>query len=118
MKLIIDRTKWLRGEGEGKSFLFRPEDEKMCCLGFYGLACGLSQEELSGIKNPGAPGIIEKFPDWLIQLKPARRWFDQVSEACGSLIIINDKEGIFEKDREKQIQVIFAKNGVEVEFIG
>lgn len=33
-KLIIDRSRWLRGEGCDASYLLRPADNKMCCLGF------------------------------------------------------------------------------------
>lgn len=31
------------------SFLYRKEDDKLCCLGFAGLACGLSLSDMKGI---------------------------------------------------------------------
>ena len=46
MKLVIDRATWLRGEGHEQSYLLRECDGKMCCLGFFALACGLHPERI------------------------------------------------------------------------
>lgn len=113
MKLTIDRTKWLRGEGGEESFLLRGSDKKMCCLGFYGLACGISENMLLNNRNPYAlkkAGV--EFPqhsEWLFQNLPSGGY---VSTDCGRLMEINDSLA-----NEWEISEIFARNGVEVEFI-
>lgn len=44
MKVIIDRTKWYRGQGSIGSSLLRPTDQKMCCVGFFGKACNINDD--------------------------------------------------------------------------
>ena len=56
----INRKKWLRGEGDDDSRLLRSTDNKMCCLGFLGKACGISSACLSG---RGMPNTI-RMPEW------------------------------------------------------
>lgn len=50
--LTIERSKWLRGEGTRDSSLYRPEDGKMCCLGFDALAHGLTLDDIAHCKMP------------------------------------------------------------------
>lgn len=50
LKLVIDRTKWWRGDGPAHSALLsrsEPSRGKMCCLGFLSLACGYRESELA-----------------------------------------------------------------------
>jgi hypothetical protein len=65
MKLTIDRKKWLRGTGD--SFLLSPRDGKMCCLGFYALACGLTENDIRDQLTP--VGVYKqhdkRMPEWL-----------------------------------------------------
>ena len=53
-KLIIDRSKWLRGEGPSRSYLLRAEDGKMCCLGFECLLRGQKEDDILLVKMPSA----------------------------------------------------------------
>ena len=53
MKLTIDRNVWLRGEGNGVSFLLREVDRKMCCVGIYLKACGILENECEVSRVPG-----------------------------------------------------------------
>ena len=52
MKLIIDRDRWARGNFRGKIkseeviCLRHSFNKSMCCLGFYALQCGYSEEEI------------------------------------------------------------------------
>jgi len=109
MKLIIDRSRWLRGESE--SYLFRPRDNKMCCLGFYGKACGLSEEQMSHQAFPSeVEGYMTKAP-WLA------KGADELRSVSDFLMLANDSKSLSESDREKKIADIFAQHGVEVEFI-
>lgn len=51
--VVIEREKWLHGEGSLESCLLRSSDGKMCCLGFASLACGLDQEQIRGRQSVG-----------------------------------------------------------------
>ena len=71
MKLIIDRAKWLRGEGADKSYLVRDSDQKMCCLGFYGCSLGIDPSAMNTERSPET-----KFWDkdsWLFEQRH-KRW--------------------------------------------
>lgn len=127
MKLIIDRKTWLRGEGSEDSRLLRGSDGKMCCLGFYGLACGLEPKEIKGMEAPfNLPEeSLKKVSPWLL-LRADRGGAREPSSACSTLMTTNDREvhvgnsfsdPFTEQDREESIKRTFALNGVEVEFI-
>ena len=47
----IDVARWLRGEDTSASYLLRPYDDKMCCLGQYAKACGFSDQEIAGLRG-------------------------------------------------------------------
>jgi hypothetical protein len=118
MKLVIDRSKWLRGEGSDDSYLLRNEDGKLCCLGFYAQACGLETEAITNVATPAqVPKYANIWGDGACWL------FDEsnVSSTCNDLMMINDEKLPFfdsEKEREEQVAAIFAKHGVQVEFVG
>lgn len=58
----VDRRRWLRGDYE--SFLLRPSDNKMCCLGFVCLELGASEDEIRGVAEPGnRDKLISLFPE-------------------------------------------------------
>lgn len=112
-KLVIDRTKWLRGEGADESRLRRERDGKMCCLGFYSIACGFSEEQITGVHYPvGLRNIEVPFPEemqWTLQNAP---------NLAGKLAQINDfGQDEDENTREAKIIDRFAAVDVEVEFI-
>ncbi len=46
--VVLDPTTWLRGEGADVSFLRRPSDEKMCCMGVALAHCGFEPAALEG----------------------------------------------------------------------
>lgn len=110
MKLIIDREKWLRGEESDNSFLLRKEDKKMCCLGFYALACGLDQIDICQKREPvNVCSLLSGKADWLLE-NGSNGLMN--STYASELMCINDVDG-----NEEKITKIFADNGVEVEFI-
>lgn len=102
MNLVIDRKRWLRGEGSQNSKLLRPIDGKMCCLGFYGLACGLSAEHLRNVGLPADTASCRLWPPWLR---------DSDFE-CDDLTYLNDND-----PDEAKIAAIFARHGVTVRFV-
>jgi hypothetical protein len=111
MKLVIDRNVWLRGEGQGWSYLLRPGDGKMCCVGIFLEACGVSREVLRGTKTANQARRnhdaheVEKIPDWM----------DNTN--AGFLYDDNDDRLMSEDERERRVARRFAGQGVEVEFI-
>jgi hypothetical protein len=128
MKLTIDRKKWLRGEGSATSLLLRRGDGKMCCLGFYGLACGLKETDILGISNPNyliaGFASVESHNRWVKAKKGGAWLFDQTnpslwSNDCKMLMTINDAlpRCLSQKEREQKIKNIFAKHNVQVKFI-
>lgn len=136
MDLVIDRSKWMRGE-EKPGKLLRKSDGKMCCLGFFSLACGLKPDEIIELGEPQepfehAPGrshedippamaflinVGEEEPDWDEdgEFAPTRRL--QVSKSGETLMGLNDDTVIAESDREEQIAGVFAMHGVRVTFV-
>lgn len=115
MKLVIDRSRWLRGEGWEQSSLIRPSDEKMCCLGFLGEACGVSRDLMWDKASPRQLSIEAKamYPARLFQL----RYEDDGLSPMGRLMNINDNPNLSEEIREKMIIDKMSDLGVAVEFI-
>lgn len=122
MNLIIDRAKWLRGEGGNLSRLLRPADGKMCCLGFLGLQCGYTPDQMLDQGEPNemfekvdreACAEFNRWPKWLIAVDEYGPANDR---AVTELIATNDDRVMPESDREAQIAAIFAKHGVTVTF--
>lgn len=117
MNFKIDRKLWLRGEGATKSALIREADGKMCCLGFFGIACGLSVNDLMGQKQPSD---VKGYPSWLMSTYTNE--FDKLNHTgcsmdCHNLMSNNDTDGIDDNERERRIISSFANNDVQVEFV-
>lgn len=111
MKLTIDRFRWLRGEGAAGSRLLRTEDGKMCCLGFHALACGATETDICDVPTPSArKNLLKEAAPWLYSI--TRLSFD-----ASELIRINDTDSLTDAQREGLLTEIFARNGVEVEFV-
>jgi hypothetical protein len=112
MKLTIERDKWQRGEVGAK--LLSPETGKMCCLGFYCLAIGMTPEQIVG---QGTPWCVSE------SLPPEGQWLVGRLRGMGNvrnadpLMLTNDKLSTSEHEREKELAKEFAEHGVEVEFV-
>ena len=48
IEVVVDRTKWLRGEGHHESALLRERDGKQCCVGFLARVLGAATEDILG----------------------------------------------------------------------
>lgn len=130
MKLVIDRTRWLRGEKD--SFLLRELDDKMCCLGFYCIARELLEEDIEDKSDPSE--VVEtiklnkhhpknKIKDLITPLYGQESWnkteilaWDN-NYVCKKLMGVNDDDEITENEREKEIAGLFTSINTEVEFI-
>jgi len=117
MKLTIERSKWFRGHGPDHSKLLRA-DGKMCCLGFYCLALGMTQTHILDVADPNdAMKNLRLWPRgaWLITKEDGD--FRTNSSDCHDLMHMNDKFDINQADREIEITKMFAKHKVQVEFV-
>lgn len=105
---VIDRSKWHRGTAAG-SRLLRLDNGKMCCLGFYALACGLTPEAIQDecLYRQLSIEAQAELPHEL--LEKALHQF---------LVMTNDSPELSDHRREKLITDNFATIGVAVEFIG
>lgn len=127
MKLKIPVSKWLHGEEDVEklfdgaklgSMLHRPQDQKMCCIGIYLEACGISRSLLTDVGDPSDVRTdLPKQCLWLINIleDPNNEGYPHQttnSKDTEDLIQENDNDA-----REEKIAEIFAKHDVEVEFI-
>src|SRR5271157_2327717 len=107
--MTIERQKW------GRHLLYDSGTHKMCCLGFLGVACGLTPDEMDHI---GSPISVEYRQD----LRGKAQWPPGLIEQgdnsalCNRLIKVNDYGE--EADREQQIKALFKMLDVDVEFAG
>ena len=119
---VIERARWLRGEGRTASWLLRASDGRMCCLGFYGAACGLSRVELLGVRDFCGPSAAP------VRQRPHMAWLLDASVYPGStvaqermaqerLVNANDDPSLPEATREAQITALFAEQGIAVTFV-
>lgn len=111
MKFTINRKTWSRGEYNAA--LYRSDDRKKCCLGFYALACGLRVEDIRDKAEP--TDVEEKHHS---KMKPLFTKKGDQNELCYRLMAINDSQKTSDARKEKAIKNNFAKVGVEVEFVG
>ena len=109
MKLIIERDRWHRGQGH--SALIRPSDNKMCCLGFLGLACGIDRDAMVGLASP----LSIRFGSWPEGISPSPQGDSPLTVL---LMRVNDDVSYSDPVREDQITSLMLEAGVEVEFVG
>lgn len=100
-KLVIDRTKWLRGTGNG--WLLNNEG-RMCCLGFECLRHGVVPQKIDSVNMPNSIRD-SRLPVWLM------------GTDADLAANVNDNMNIDDLERESQIKDIFARHEIEVEFV-
>ena len=146
---VIDRSKWLNGtiidrysdaaddtalrteydtsiDDVGDSVkpesgsLLHEFSGRMCCLGFYTLACGVPVKHLAGRDLPSSlpPSIVKKFlPEFLVYARYPAGNVPGASDVADALASANDGEAR-PKEREAKITKLFADVGVTVTFTG
>lgn len=130
MKLEIDRAKWLRGELDSK--LLRERDQKMCCLGFYSLACGLTKDNILEYCEPNQPfenaknlrvptdmkGLVETETEECELADGSFRTdtYYSITGISQQLMRVNDDVNLTDAQREARITQLFAEIAVEVSF--
>jgi hypothetical protein len=109
--LVIDRSRWGTGSLGGE--LQAPDNSTKraglrCCLGFYCLAAGYAEKQITRRGMPASLASSNKLPEWLLDRDP--------QSDVNKLAKIND--ALISTNREERIKKIFAKHGVKVRFIG
>lgn len=122
-ELVIDRQKWYRGQLYG-SKLLRKGDQRMCCLGFYALACGLKPDNIVEVSTPSAmhyEGLISHSPVeipqemlWLFNDKPGAGFQCKYER---DIVLLNDGTSYTDEQREKLLTKAFAAHNINVTFI-
>lgn len=123
-ELVIDRSRWLRGQGPDSMLL--DSRGRMCCLGF---ACVEAGVEADRLLHAGSPEDVGSSHDLLTvpvlsRVKESddedggvhRRVVDTAlsQEAIG----INDDEEMEDTAREVALAELFAREGIAVTFVG
>jgi hypothetical protein len=91
--------------------LFRPKDGKMCCLGFYALACGYDQTEIEQVETP------QHLPDKDDMVRELLDDMGDNSDVCEELMEINDDQHRSNEVRETDLTDAFESIGITVEFV-
>lgn len=112
---IVERGKWVRGGlGKGNSAMLNRYGY-MCCLGFYGAACGLSRSQLLNTEDPHEVANSAGFKRSDVLLKSGNR----NRKATEDPMEINDTErcGYSEEERERDLKAKFKSLGIAVRFV-
>lgn len=110
MKLTIDRTRWIRGEGSYNSYLLRPQDGKMCCIGFLAKAHGIPDRD---ILDKHALIDVQNHDRKLARYDDT----EEHEEYLDSAYQANDDSALTDVERELKITGLLAEMGVEATFI-
>lgn len=123
VKVVVDRAHWLRGEED--SVLLRPEEDKMCCLGFACLALGLERCDIDSLSSPVR--VVEQHPRLKGKLRVFLRdaqggWNDEDvlnNRTTENLMRVNDDDTTDDDVyREERLKVLGLQIGLEFEFVG
>ena len=131
-KLTIDRKIWIRGTGH--SALLMMAGDRRCCVGIYLSALGWEDDELHGSGAADDVATVSKpIPVWLGKgYLPGRTHDAQALYRINDLPLgeVGSVDGdpvshpsslaimLDEGDRENRVAEVFARNGVDVEFVG
>ena len=114
MKLVIERSRWWRGQSSDWSFLLN-NDKKMCCLGFLSLACGLGLEDIREVRTVAK--VETALPESLHFLLHVNETDVDSSDMAVRLMDANDRQGLTEERREALLTELFATQDIQVEFV-
>lgn len=139
MKFQIDRSKWLNGElvnrhiealKKAPNSMLLDKEGRMCCLGFYSLACGIPAKWVVGLSEPGdlELNLVEKLAPTIAYVhqdayegedgEPETECHVEQSLITDKLITANDDTTIGCLEREARIVALFADAGIEAEIVG
>lgn len=119
MKLQIKRSQWHHQQGVAGSLLKVPYTGKMCCLGFFALAEGYTEEQITNICDLHSLVAIhgmkgEYMPKLLHQ--GANKVFNN-NTLCRRMMAYNDSYAEDFKRVEVFLTGFFEQIGVKLEFV-
>lgn len=97
------------------------EDGQMCCLGQISKQCGLKPKDLRNVASPMSldqkpAEKLRKVLPWLLKVEKVDAELTN-THVCGVAMEVNDRENLSDAKREARLTAIFAKRGIELEFI-
>jgi hypothetical protein len=123
-RVVVNRETWLRGEED--SLLFRPTDQKMCCLGFMCLQNGVPQEDMKNVFGPGTlakwrshiadkvPAVLLKHSEYPPYTLTDLGWSSNFARKA---MEINDNPHYEPEQRETLLKDLFRANGIDLIFV-
>ena len=117
-EFTIDRYKWMTdytNERLGDDSELLHATGRMCCLGFYALACGLNKDDILEVADPESL-LGHRLPHMLKEDGFADNAYN--SSLAQKLISANDSGGDDHDAREAAVKEQFGTVGVEVKFTG
>jgi hypothetical protein len=120
-EFVIDRSKWLCGEGAEDSALLRDSDGKMCCIGQYCLLKGLKEHQIDNVQTAetlvnSKKAKVDEVPRWLLEASDRTpQW--KPSKLATKMMRVNDDEHIMDSEREAKLIKLFAIADIHVTFV-
>ena len=114
LSFIVKRPLWYRGQHFHASALVRA-DNRMCCVGFLGLACGLSARSMLNIPTAHrveSPTEQAKWPAAFQQSEAPVYGLTSVAE----IYQVNDSPRLSEEEREAKLTTLFDKLNITITF--
>ena len=122
-EFTVNRKTWIRGDNLN-SYLLRSDDNKMCCLGFFCLASGLTEDQIRNITEPNAlfQHELNKLPEHFSDINyyesvveindlPENKFSQYFGEPFFHPLAIEPK-------REQALTEQFALLGIKINFTG
>lgn len=120
-EFTVIRSQWNRGASGTDRQSHLKNEHGFCCLGFLGLACGLSEDDMFHVGSPASGAIVLKIQAWpasLLSLEKASGVNSiENSKVCFQIIEANDSTVIDDKEREIILTNEFASIGIKVNFV-
>lgn len=110
----ISKKKWLRGGmtyADG-SFLCRPTDKKMCCIGIMFNKCKIPVRELNGLIQPYQ--ISDSMPKILSFLTSQKESKTINSDEATEMMLLNDDADTSDEFKIESLNAILSNHGIEL----
>lgn len=106
LKVVVDKKRWLRGHNpNGDTALYRPDDGKMCCIGFLARKLGCKVSDI-------------RAKAWLngVETNKAQEFSESNATQLEEAYEVNDDEELTDSGRIKKLRSIGNEMGVRFVF--
>ena len=118
LQVKVDRTRWYRGRTSEDSKLYNPREQRLCCIGFLGLALGCDEYAMANIDTL-AELSLNQYGTAPADMKKAAREFNRAHRnALAEAYLVNDEPEYTDKVRERKLRAIGRSMGVNFKFVG